>query len=421
MKSELVYISIIVEEVTNKSYKFRLLPTEEQRVLIEKHFGCVRFVYNHFLAERQKAHTAEKRNLHNSMCSKMLTSLKQENEWLQEVTGMSLVCSLANLDTAYTKFFKKKAMFPKFKKKGQGDSFYTYQCIHLRPDNHIQLAKFGKKGIRFIQHRDIKGKIVNVTVSKSATGKYYASICCELPKEAALPKTGKSIGIDLGIKDFAISSDGQRFTNPKFQKQYAKKLKQKQKALSRKTKGSNRRQKAKLDVAKVFEKITNSRQDMQHKVSSRLVKDYDLIALENLNVKGMVKNKHLSAAVSDAAWSSFVSKLKYKAEWAGKEVVVIDRFYPSTKTCHVCDHINEELTLKDRQWTCPKCETKHDRDVNAAKNILRQALTLKSSGTDDYRRGAGVRPKVVSKATKGTSIEASKKKSHKALKPEASA
>ena len=267
-----------------------------------------------------------------------------------------------NLETAYGNFFKKKTNFPRFKSKKHKNSFPIPQRISLISKNIVQIPKF-KEGLKFINHRELKGEIKNATISKSTTGKYYISFLCVVNKPVKHKKTGKDIGIDLGLKDFVITSDGQRYCNPKFTKKYEIKLARKQRILSRKQKGSKGRDKARLSVARVHEKITNSRNDMQHKVSSKLVK-----------------------------------------------VIVIDRFYPSSKTCSCCDNVKETLSLDERTWTCSKCNTLHDRDVNASKNILRRALAIQSSGIDDYRNGAKVSPKVVYKATNGSGNEVLKKK-----------
>lgn len=407
------------ENEMHKAFKFRLLPTKEQEVLLSKHFGCVRFIYNHFLSEKKKHYLENKTTLNFNQCAGHLVAKKKKEgfEWLKEVNSQVLISTLMNLETAYGNFFRKKSKFPRFKSKKNKNSFQIPQHVSLKEKDVVQIPKF-KEGLKFIRHRGLKGIIKSATISKSTTGKYYISILCVVEKTNAHKKTGKSIGIDLGLKDFIITSEGQRYCNPKFIKKYEVKLARKQRILSRKEKGSKGRDKARLSVAKVHEKITNSRNDMQHKVSSKLVKDYDLIAIEDLNVKGMIKNHCLAKAVSDVAWSSFVTKLKYKAQWNDKEVIVIDRFYPSSKTCSCCDHIKESLSLDERTWTCSKCNTIHDRDVNASKNILRRALAIQSAGTVDNRNGAKVRPEVVSKATKGTGDEVLKKRGKKyALKP----
>ena len=399
------------ENEMHKAFKFRLLPTKEQEVLLSKHFGCSRFIYNYFLSEKQKHYLEDKTTLNFNQCAGNLVAKKKEEgyEWLKEVNSQILISTLMNLETAYGNFFKKKSKFPRFKSKKNKNSFQIPQHVTLKEENVVQIPKF-KEGLKFVKHRELKGVIKSATISKNPSGKYYISILCVVEKPTKHKKTGKSIGIDLGLKDFLITSEGQRYCNPKFTKKYEIKLAKKQRILSRKQKESKGRYNAKLAVAKVHEKITNSRNDMQHKVSSKLVKDYDLIAIEDLNVKAMVKNHCLAKAISDVAWSSFVSKLKYKAEWNDKEVVVIDRFYPSSKTCSCCDNVKQSLLLKERTWTCSKCNTIHDRDVNASKNILRRALTIQSTGTVDNRNGAKVRPKVVSKAAKGTGVEVLKKK-----------
>ena len=398
------------KEVQYKAYKFRLSPTEEQSVLLSKHFGCVRFVYNHFLKEKQNNYLLNKKTLNYNTCAGNLVKMKREGfEWLKEVNSQALQSSLEHLETAYGNFFKKKSKFPKFKsKKSNYDSFLVPQHVSLKKNNKVQIPKF-KEGIRFIKHREIKGKICSATISRTPTGKYYISILTEQEPAKHLEKTGKSIGIDLGIKDFAITSEGQRYTNPKFLYKFQKKLKTAQQHLSRKVKGSKSRDRARIKVARIYEKITNSRNDMQHKVSLSLIKKYDMIALEDLNVKGMIKNHCLAKAISDSSWSSFVTKLTYKAQWYGKTVIKIDRFFPSSKTCSDCGHIKESLSLDERVWTCV-CGSKHDRDVNASKNILKRGLVIQSSGTDDHRNGAGVSPKEISKVSRGTGVEVSKKK-----------
>jgi putative transposase len=401
----------VEKEVQYKAYKFRLLPTEEQSVLLSKHFGCVRFVYNHFLKEKQDHYLLNKKTLNFNNCCKSLTELKNKQDyvWLKEVNSQAIQASLHNLENAYQAFFSKRSKFPKFKsKKSNYDSFHVPQSVKLLKNNKVQIPKF-KEGIIFIKHRDIKGKICSATVSRTPTGKYYISILTEQEPTKHLPKTGKNIGIDLGIKDFAITSEVQRYTNPKFLYKFQKQLKIAQQHLSRKVKGSKQRELARKKVARIHEKITNSRNDMQHKVSMSLIKKYDMIALEDLNVKGMVQNHKLAKAISDSSWYSFVTKIEYKAQWYGKTVIKIDRFFPSSKTCSDCGYINQSLTLDVRNWTCI-CGSKHDRDVNASKNILKRALVIQSSGTDDYRNGAKIRPKEISKVSRGTGVEVSKKK-----------
>lgn len=399
-----------------KAFNFRLEPTPDQTVLLSKHFGCARFVYNHFLKEKQDHYLLNKKTLNYNNCCNSMTSLKKQEEysWLLEVNSQCLQAALKNLETAYGKFFKKQTKFPKFKsRKNNTNSFHCPQNVNIK-NNKLFICKF-REGIEFIKHREIKGEIRSATLSRTPTGKHYVSILCELPLEKPLKKTGKSIGIDLGLKDFLITSDRKRFKNEKFLKRYLKELKDQQKHFNRKQKDSKRKERQRLKVAKLYEKITNSRNNQHHQISSFLVKNYDLIALESLNVKGMMANHKLAQAISDVAWSGFVSKLEYKAKWYGKEVVRIETFFPSSKTCSCCGHQKSDLKLNDREWTCSLCNTIHDRDVNAAKNILQRGISIQSSGTDDYRHGAKIRPK---KKFKGTSVEMSKKRGRKyALKP----
>ena len=398
------------ENQMHKAFKFRLVPTDDQKILLSKHFGCSRFVYNHFLKEKQQHYLDNKTTLNFNNCCISLTTLKKQEEfkWLNEVNSQATQSALKHLENAYQSFFRKKSGFPRFKSRKNNNSFHVPQHVSLKEHNVAQIPKF-KEGLKFIRHRELKGEIKSATISRNPSGKYYISFLCVVNKPINAYKTGKKVGIDLGLKDFLVLSDGKKYPNLRFLNKHQKELAKQQKNFNRKQKESKRREKARIIVAKVYEKITNSRNDMQHQVSSRLVKEYDLIALEDLNVKGMVKNHCLSKAISDVSWSGFVTKLKYKAEWYGKDVILCDRFYPSSKTCSHCDHIKDSLDLSERNWTCSSCGTEHDRDINASRNILRRALTIKSSGTDDYRHGVGVRPNK-EKSLKGTNYEVSKKR-----------
>jgi len=412
-----------VEENTTyfKAFKFRMEPNLDQVVLLAKHFGCARFVYNHFLNEKRRHYKDNGTTMNYNITRSSLKDMKKEKEfsWLSEVNSQSLQASLKNLETAYGNFFRKKAKFPRFKsKKLSTKSFHCPQNVEVI-GNKVFIPKF-KDGIKFTKHREIKGNIRSATISQVPSGKIYVSILCELPLEKPLTKTGKKVGVDLGLKDFVITSDGKRFKNPRFLKQFLKELKIQQKYLSRKKKDSNRKERQRLKVARLHEKITNSRNSQHHQISSFLVKNYDLIALESLNVKGMMANHRLAQSISDVAWSGFVSKLEYKAKWYGKEVIRIETFFPSSKTCSCCGHQKSNLTLKEREWTCISCNATHDRDVNAAKNILQRGITIQSSGTDDYRHGAKIRPKKSVKTPKGISVEVSKKKEHYAMEAERS-
>jgi putative transposase len=376
---------------------------DSQKELLEKHFGCNRFIYNTFLKKKQEEYLSSGKGLTYSKCCKILKELKDnEFEWLSEVNSQTLQQSIQNLETAYGNFFRKKSKFPSFKKKSNNQSFRVPQHISLK-DNKIQIPKF-KEGINIVLHRKLEGEIKSVTISKTPTDKYFASILMEVPKKST-PKTGRSVGIDLGITDFIVTSDGEKVKNPNFNRSLKQKLSKAQKHLSRKTKGSNRYKRQRKKVARIHEKITNSRRDFQHKVSTRLINEYDMISLESLAVKNMVKNRCLSYSISDSSWSSFVSMLEYKAQWYGKEIRKIDRWYPSSKTCSSCDFIIDKLSLSVRKWKCPKCSCEHDRDVNAAKNIHRQGLTItdvEMEALDSARNSA----------VESTVCEASKKRSY---------
>jgi len=368
-----------------RTYQFELKPTQEQKVLLDKHFGCIRYVYNYFLNERKEQYQADKKSDNYYKQAATLTELKKKEEtaWLKEVNSQSLQFALRCLDTAYVNFFRGNAKFPRFKSKKNKNSFTVPQFAKL--ENGRFFAPKFKDGIKCIIHREVKGEIGKCTLSKTPTGKYFVSILSEeqyQPKE----KTGAVCGIDLGLKDLAITSDGIKFKNNRYTKKYERDLAKAQKHLSRKQKGSNSFERQRRKVAKIHEKISNTRQDVLHKVSHQLVSDYDLIALEDLNVKGMMSNRKLSKHIADASWGTFVRFLEYKADWNDKQVVKINRFYPSSKTCNVCGWINQDLNLSVREWTC-KNGHHLDRDENAAKNILNEGLKIISSGTGDYTGG----------------------------------
>jgi putative transposase len=389
-----------------KSYKYKIKPNNEQIVLLNKHFGSIRFVYNHFLNERKVEYETNKQTLSYNDNSAALTKLKKQKdfEWLKEINSQSLQHSLKGLDDAYNSFFKKRNGFPKFKSKHSKNSFKVPQYVKVI-DGKLIIPKF-KEPIKIIQDRRFEGEIRQCTLSKTPTNEYFVSILVETDHKK-FEKTGKLVGIDLGIKDFVITSDGYKYKNNRYTKTYEKKLKEHQQHLSRKVKGSNRYTKQKLKVATIHKKITNSRMDNLHKVSTELVKKYDVIFLEDLNIKGMVKNHKLAKHISDASWGKFISMLEYKAEWNDKQIIKIDRFFPSSKTCNCCGYVNQHLKLDIREWICPSCKTKLDRDLNASKNILKEGIKNISSGTDDYRRGDQIRPVLT-----GTIGESSKEKDH---------
>ena len=364
-------------KLMHKSYKYRIYPTKEQESLLSKHFGHCRFVFNHFLNERKEKYLNEKTSLNYYDNARTLTKLKKDEEfvWLKEVNSQSLQASIRNLDTAYKNFFNKQNKFPKFKSKYNRQSFKVPQNV-LVDDDKLVIPKF-KEGIKLNLHRQMEGKPLFATISKSTTGKYYVSITCEV-EHKPFEKTNKSVGIDTGIKELAILSDGSSYENIKSLKTKLKKLKYEQRQLSKKQKGSRSRNKQKRKFSLVHEQITNIRKDYLHKVSTEIVKNHDIISVEDLAVKNIMKNHCLAQAMSDVSLGAFYTMLEYKANWNDRQFVKIDRFFPSSKTCSNCGWIKQDLTLAIREWTCESCGKIHDRDVNAAKNILKQGINILS-------------------------------------------
>ena len=376
-----------------KAFKYKLSPTKEHSILLNKHIGASRFVYNLALECKQMAWAGNKVNLSCFALHSQLKDLKAECEWLKEINSQSLQQSITNLDKAYTAFFKGQANFPRFKKKSSGGSFNIPQNILLE-NGKLIIPKF-KKGIDIVLHRPIKGEIRQATISRTPTGKYFVSILCETGetiKPKAKIKENTTVGIDLGIKTYLVLSDGQEFDNPKYLRKAQSKLKYVQRKYS---KHKGKRTKNKL--AKLHEKVTNQRKDFLHKTSSKLIKNHDSLAIEDLAVSNMVKNHKLAQSISDAGWGMFASMLEYKAEWYGKNILKIGRFEPSSKLHANCGYINKDLTLSDREWVCPKCGELVSRDVNAAINIKNFALKNILSGTD--RKNQGKLPTLVGALT----------------------
>ncbi|AFV24581.1 transposase, IS605 OrfB family [Methanolobus psychrophilus R15] len=360
-----------------KAYKYRIYPTKEQEELFYQHFGACRFVYNWALEHKIKSYQQDSKSVSRFTLNKMITGLKVEHEWLKDVNSQSLQGATLNLENAFTKFFREKKGFPTFKsKKNQVQSFSVPQFYEVDFDNNkIKLPKIG--WIKTKLHRKFKGIEKTATVSGTSTGRYYISILVDDKQETpvkSLFNEKVTVGIDVGIKDFAVLSNGEKIDNPKYLKTSLERLNALQRRMSRKQNGSKNRAKARLEVSKLHEKISNQRNDFQHKLSSKLIGENQALALETLNVSGMLKNHCLALHIADASWSSFVSKLEYKAEWFGKTILRIGQFEPSTKICNMCGYHNGKLTLANRKWQCPDCKTNHDRDINAAINIKKFAL-----------------------------------------------
>lgn len=351
-----------------KAFKYRIFPSNPQKELIAKHIGSSRFVFNLALETKNAAYIGNNHNYSAFDLVKQLPELKKELPWLKEVNSQSLQQSIQNMDIAFKKFFK-GAGFPKFKKKSNKGSFSVPQNVIVENDLLI-IPKF-KEGIKIKLHRPTQGVIKSATISVTPTGKYFVSILCDTKKEVpnkAPIKENTTIGVDLGIKDFAITSEGEVFENPKYLRKAQSKLKYVQRKYSK-----NKGKRTKKKLAKLHEKVVNKRKDFLHKTSSELIKNHDTIALETLAVKNMVKNHNLAQAISDVSWSTFVSMLEYKADWYGKNILRIGQFAPSSKTCS-CGVINKDLKLSDRTWTCKSCGVTHDRDILAANNIKSFAL-----------------------------------------------
>lgn len=365
-----------------RAYRFRCYPTPEQEVILARTFGCARFAYNHMLRLRTDAWFKEQKRIDYHATSAALTALKKQPEfvWLNEVSSVPVQQALRHLQTAFGNFFAKRARYPSFKRK-DGPQSAEYTTSAFKWDGKaLKLAKMGTPlDVRFSRTIPRAAKVTTVTVSKDAAGRYFVSMLCE-DTVSAKPDADGKVGIDLGLTHFAILSTGEKVAAPNTFRKHEAKLAKLQRRLAKKQKGSARRAKAKRKVARLHAKVADARRDFLHKLSTRLINENQVIAIESLAVSNMLKNRCLAKSISDASWSEFVRQLEYKAQWYGRTLIGIDRWYPSSKRCSDCGHTVSKLPLSVREWVCPECGTIHDRDINAARNVLAAGLAVSAHG-----------------------------------------
>lgn len=365
-----------------RAYRFRCYPSPEQEVILARTFGCARFAYNHMLRLRTDAWFKEQKRIDYHATSAALTALKKQPEfvWLNEVSSVPVQQALRHLQTAFANFFAKRARYPSFKRK-DGPQSAEYTTSAFKWDGKaLKLAKMGTPlDVRFSRTIPRAAKVTTVTVSKDAAGRYFVSMLCDDAVEPKAEAAGK-VGIDLGLTHFAILSSGEKVAAPNTFRKHEAKLAKLQRRLAKKQKGSARRAKAKRKVARLHAKVADARRDFLHKLSTRLINENQVIAIESLAVSNMQKNRCLAKSISDASWSEFVRQLEYKAQWYGRTLIGIDRWYPSSKRCSDCGHTVSKLPLSVREWVCPECGTIHDRDINAARNVLAAGLAVSAHG-----------------------------------------